>query len=86
MSDYINLEELESLAQAKLPKMVFDYYAGGANSQWSVGENRSAYGRYRLLPRILVDVSKLDTTSHVLGAPAATRSARCPASRLNRPA
>lgn len=42
---FINLEELEALARAKLPKMVYDYYAGGAETQTTVQENRSAFSR-----------------------------------------
>jgi isopentenyl diphosphate isomerase/L-lactate dehydrogenase-like FMN-dependent dehydrogenase len=67
MAGFINLEELEALAKAKLPKMIYDYYAGGANSQWTVGENRAAFSQYRLLPRMLVDVSKLSTSTSILG-------------------
>ena len=73
MASFINLDELEGLAKQKLPQMVFDYYAGGANSQWSVGENRRAFDQYRLLPRMLKDVSKQDTSTQILGEPAVQR-------------
>jgi hypothetical protein len=74
MADFISLEELEGLAKAKLPKMVYDYYAGGANSQWTVAENRAAFSRYRLLPRVLVDVSQLNTGTSILGGRRLPRS------------
>jgi (S)-2-hydroxy-acid oxidase len=67
MHNFVNLEELEGLAKSKLPAMVYDYYAGGANSQWTVGENRRAFSNYRILPRMLVDVSKLDISTDILG-------------------
>ena len=46
---------------------VFGYYKSGAESEASVRFNREAYARFRLLPRVLVDVSKLDTSTTLLG-------------------
>jgi isopentenyl diphosphate isomerase/L-lactate dehydrogenase-like FMN-dependent dehydrogenase len=47
--------------------MIFDYFAGGANSQATLKDNRVAFTAWRLLPRILVDVSKVDTSLELLG-------------------
>lgn len=47
---------------------VFDYYAGGAESETTLRDNRAAFSRYRLLPRVLVDVSEIDTSCELLGA------------------
>jgi isopentenyl diphosphate isomerase/L-lactate dehydrogenase-like FMN-dependent dehydrogenase len=47
--------------------MAYDYYASGAETEASVIGNRSAFGRYRLLPRILRDVSGTDTATELLG-------------------
>ena len=63
----INLDEYEALARERSPKMVFNYYAGGANDELTVAENKSAWGRIRLRPRVLVDVSRIDTSTTVLG-------------------
>ena len=46
---------------------VFGYYKSGAESEASVRFNREAYARFRLLPRVLVDVSQLDTSTTLLG-------------------
>lgn len=46
---------------------VYDYYAGGADTESTVRDNRAVYGRYRLLPRYMVDVSHCDLTYHLLG-------------------
>ena len=46
---------------------VYDYYAGGADTESTVRDNRAVYGRYRLLPRYMVDVSRCDLTYHLLG-------------------
>ncbi|KAF9588852.1 hypothetical protein IFM89_016790 [Coptis chinensis] len=40
-----NVEEYEPLAKQRLPKMVFDYYASGAEDQWTLKENRNAFSR-----------------------------------------
>ncbi|CAN1141303.1 Glycolate oxidase 3 [Linum perenne] len=62
-----NVMEYEEIAREKLPKMVYDYYASGAEDQWTLKENRNAFSRILFRPRILVDVSKIDMTTTVLG-------------------
>ena len=46
---------------------VYDYYAGGADTESTVRDNRAVYGRYRLLPRYMVDVSHCDLSYTLLG-------------------
>jgi len=65
----INLLELEARARELLPQMAYDYYASGANDEVTLRENRRAYERITLLPRMLVDVSARDTGTTVLGEP-----------------
>ena len=67
--DAINLEELEERARKVLPQMAYDYYASGANDEVTLRENRAAYERITLLPRMLVDVSARDLGTTVLGEP-----------------
>ncbi|KAG8494587.1 hypothetical protein CXB51_012035 [Gossypium anomalum] len=62
-----NVTEYEAIAKEKLPKMVYDYYASGAEDQWTLKENRYAFSRILFRPRILIDVSKIDMTTTVLG-------------------
>ncbi|KAL4349054.1 hypothetical protein AHAS_Ahas10G0003600 [Arachis hypogaea] len=62
-----NVNEYEGIAKEKLPKMVYDYYASGAEDQWTLKENRNAFSRILLRPRILVDVSNVDMTTSILG-------------------
>lgn len=40
-----NIMEYEDLAKQKLPKMVYDFYASGAEDQWTPQENRNAFSR-----------------------------------------
>ncbi len=75
--EFVNLQELEGLACARLPKMVFDYYAGGAGSEASLQYNASAFGHYKLLPRMLVDVSTVDMSCELFGAQLAHTTDEC---------
>ncbi|CAB1119664.1 GOX/HAO [Ectocarpus sp. CCAP 1310/34] len=63
----VNVREFERHAQLMLSKNAFDYYASGANDMVTLRENRAAFNRLRLRPRILRDVSKVDTSTTVLG-------------------
>ncbi|XP_019225148.1 PREDICTED: peroxisomal (S)-2-hydroxy-acid oxidase-like isoform X2 [Nicotiana attenuata] len=67
MENITNVMEYETIAKEKLPKMIYDYYASGAEDQWTLQENRNAFSRILFRPRILVDVSNIDTTTSVLG-------------------
>ncbi|RYQ81874.1 hypothetical protein Ahy_B10g100472 isoform C [Arachis hypogaea] len=62
-----NVNEYEAIAKQKLPKMVYDFYASGAEDQWTLKENRDAFSRILFRPRILIDVSKVDMTTRILG-------------------
>jgi isopentenyl diphosphate isomerase/L-lactate dehydrogenase-like FMN-dependent dehydrogenase len=71
MSTLINLHEYERLARERLPEMVYDYYAGGSTDELTLAENQRAWGKGRLRPRVLVDVSHIDPRTTVLGQPLA---------------
>uniref|UniRef100_A0A7C9DQ03 (S)-2-hydroxy-acid oxidase n=1 Tax=Opuntia streptacantha TaxID=393608 RepID=A0A7C9DQ03_OPUST len=62
-----NVSEYEQLAKGGLPKMIYDYFASGAEDQWTLKENRDGFSRILFRPRILVDVSNIDMTTTVLG-------------------
>src|SRR5688500_5371880 len=61
----MNVAGYEALAQQKLPRAVYDYYAGGAEDETTLRANRAAFERYMLRPRVLVDVSNIDMTTRV---------------------
>jgi 4-hydroxymandelate oxidase len=63
----INLFEFEVAARERLPKVEYDYIAGGATDEISVERNRRAYESWALRPRVLHDVSALDLSTTVLG-------------------
>jgi 4-hydroxymandelate oxidase len=63
----INLFEYETLARKYLSEMAWDYYTSGAWDQVTLRDNRAAFERFKLLPRMLVDVSQRDLTTKILG-------------------
>ncbi len=67
--DPVNIRDLERRAEAILDPAVFGYFAGGAADEVTLNENVAAFTRLRLLPRVLVDVSTVDTSTSVLGVP-----------------
>lgn len=67
----INLFELEAIAREKLSREAYDYYASGAHDEVTLRENRAAYDRLALSYRVLVDVSRRDPSTTVLGQPVA---------------
>ncbi len=65
--DLVSVFDYETAAQATLPKVAYDYYSSGANDEITLHENHAAYERIQLKPRVLVDTSKRDLTTTVLG-------------------
>jgi len=63
----LNVRDYEVLAEAALDEATFGYFAGGAGDEHTVGYNRAAFDRWRLRPRMLVDVTAVSTASAVLG-------------------
>jgi 4-hydroxymandelate oxidase len=63
----LNVMEYEAAARERLPQMVFDYYAGAADDEVTLRLNRAAYESILLRPRVLVDVSRIDTSLELLG-------------------
>lgn len=63
----INIHEFEALAKRKLHKLAYDFIAGGVEDEKTLRANREAYDRVFLVPRVMRDVSKVDTTVEILG-------------------
>jgi 4-hydroxymandelate oxidase len=63
----VNLFDFEKLAEGRLPKLSFDYYAGGALDEVTLRENRAAYDRIPLYFRTLVGVGRRSLETTVLG-------------------
>jgi len=63
----LNVFDYEELARRKLSQPFFDYIAGGADDEITLRRNREAFERIELRPRALVDVSRVDLATRVLG-------------------
>jgi 4-hydroxymandelate oxidase len=63
------VDDYEALARERMPHASYEYYAGGAGDEHTLAENRRAFGRITLRPRVLVDVSRIDLATDVLGTP-----------------
>ncbi|KAB2581035.1 Peroxisomal (S)-2-hydroxy-acid oxidase GLO4 [Lasiodiplodia theobromae] len=61
------ISDLKEIGSSKLPKMYRDYYNEGAMDMISLRENEEAYNRYKIRPRILVNVDTVDISTHIFG-------------------
>ncbi|KAF2023377.1 FMN-dependent alpha-hydroxy acid dehydrogenase [Setomelanomma holmii] len=60
--DCLTIAELEKLAAERMDKQTRDYYNEGADHGSTLAENMSAYQKYRIRPRVLRDVSSVNTS------------------------
>ncbi|HTL77202.1 MAG TPA: alpha-hydroxy acid oxidase [Casimicrobiaceae bacterium] len=58
LAGILALDDFEAAARRHLPRPVFGYVAGAAETDWTLADNRRAFAEYGFLPRMLVDVSK----------------------------
>jgi isopentenyl diphosphate isomerase/L-lactate dehydrogenase-like FMN-dependent dehydrogenase len=65
--DYVSNQEIIQAAHRNLPQDVWDYLSGGAESETTMRRNRLGFDSIALRPRVLVDVSKIDTSTVFLG-------------------
>ena len=63
----VNLDDFEAAARPRLTPMAYGYIAGAAGDELTAGRNRQAFANIRLKPRVLIDVSHLDTRIELLG-------------------
>jgi L-lactate dehydrogenase (cytochrome) len=62
-----NIAELRKLAAKRIPAPMFHYIDGAADDEWTLRRNVSAFDAYEFRPRVLVDVSNVDTATTVFG-------------------
>jgi (S)-mandelate dehydrogenase len=78
VADCCSIADLRALARRRLPRAVYDFYAGGAEDESTLRDNRGAYAALRFAPHVLVDVAKVSTECNLLGAPAGMPAAIAP--------
>jgi isopentenyl diphosphate isomerase/L-lactate dehydrogenase-like FMN-dependent dehydrogenase len=68
IQNLLSVWDYERAAEETLDEASFGYFAGGAGDEHAVRGNVEAFDRWRLRPRVLVDVGKVTTATAVLGA------------------
>ncbi|KAK4983175.1 hypothetical protein LTR66_008927 [Elasticomyces elasticus] len=63
----LTIDELEAHAAKIMDKQTRDYYNEGADSGSTLRENLDAFKKYRIRPRVLRDVSRIDTSANIFG-------------------
>ena len=63
----INVDEIEKLARLLLPIKTYIFYMSGGSDGITLQWNRDIFQYIKLLPKILIDVTKIDTSTYVFG-------------------
>ncbi len=63
----IDLHQLEESAKAKMSPEAFAYIAGGAGNESTLRTNREGFEKYKIVPRMLRNVSERDTSIELFG-------------------
>jgi isopentenyl diphosphate isomerase/L-lactate dehydrogenase-like FMN-dependent dehydrogenase len=65
---FLNVDDFEAAAHKRLDPGAYGYIAGGAGDEHTLRENRAAFARWELRPRVLVDISSVSAATTVLGS------------------
>jgi L-lactate dehydrogenase (cytochrome) len=63
----VSIQDLGRLARRRLPRGARDYLDGGGEGEYTLRRNRAAFDEVELMPRVLRDVSHIDTRTCALG-------------------
>lgn len=66
-SQFLSNEQIVQAARRNLAQGPWDYLVGGSESETTLRRNRAAFDRLALRPRVLRDVSKIDTSRTFMG-------------------
>jgi L-lactate dehydrogenase (cytochrome) len=64
---YLSLDDFEATARRRLPKFLYGYIAGAAETDAALRDNRRALDEYGFVPRVLNDVSGREQTTKLFG-------------------
>ena len=78
LSRAATVADLRLMARRRTPRAVFDYTDGAADDEISLHRARAIFRRVEFVPRVLRDVSQVDTSTTVLGEAAALPFAFAP--------
>src|SRR5256714_3005896 len=68
-SQAIDVFDFEPVMKQNVPPAHFGYMATGSDDEVTLRANREGFRKFALRPRRLVDVSKVDMSANILGAP-----------------
>lgn len=54
---FLSLDDFEAVARRRLPRMLYGFIAGGAETNASTRANARSFQNYAFIPRVLADVS-----------------------------
>jgi len=74
----VSFERLQQAARGAMSPPGYAYVAGGAGTEETMRGNRAAFERWRIVPRMLRDVSTRDTAVELLGTPLPSPFVLCP--------
>ena len=63
----LNIADLRLMAERRMPRVVFDYIDGGADTEYTMRENTRAFERITFRPRCAVPPSKCEVATTVAG-------------------
>src|SRR6201997_1857890 len=63
----VDASRLETAAKKRMRPEAFAYVAAGAGNERTLAANRAAFDRWRIVPRMLRDVERRDTSVELLG-------------------
>jgi (S)-mandelate dehydrogenase len=63
----LSVQEIRELARRQLPRGLFEFIDRGTEDEWALRNNRKAFERIKLRPRVLVDVSSRSMIATLFG-------------------
>jgi 4-hydroxymandelate oxidase len=63
----VTLDDYEEAAEVSMPSTAWEYIHSGAADEYTLQWNRDAFAKIRLSPRVLNDVSRIETRVRLLG-------------------
>ena len=67
LQNYLALTDFEAALEEHLPRMLWGFVSGAAETDWSLRDNREAFQDYAFLPRTLVNTTQRHTGTTLFG-------------------
>jgi isopentenyl diphosphate isomerase/L-lactate dehydrogenase-like FMN-dependent dehydrogenase len=67
LDELMSVDAVERASRRRVPRFVHDAISGGSGDEWTLEENRRAFSRQRLLPKVLADNATRSLSTTILG-------------------